>query len=524
MPSTYDVVNENVFFKDWYDGLFELPPDIELEQNETLHSLRKTSNKLIKNNFIASSAQLAYVNTILGGKITLEVSNTSESFENQVMRIFGETMVGMDISRQYSLTQITEQIITSSFANGDVLISLPRDKRSKRKIKTYVELIEASRIKTRPKDKQNNLIKEGVEYYASGRVKGYWVIKRKKQQEKVAYYTAKDSDFEFFPAFKSEGGITRRVCWLFKAPLNLKPGQSRGIPVLTGTMGLLRYFNQYLEAVLIGSRVAACFAGFVKTNDPAGARKSLSESGEDSGVKAKGKKLTKLVPGLISYLKTNEDITFASPNRPSDNFDAFVLRLSKFVAMTIRVPYEQMFLDLSQTNYSSWRGGSLETERNINRWKRDLDSCLRWIIFTFLQEALVTRELKGSLKGMTLNITFPVYKTLDEEKTARARRMNIQSGNTSIHREQAGLGESYSQLDEEKTAEALDEVERQAKVLIRQKELSEEHEIIFPETVQPEDGDTEDRDTSGSRREGEEEGTDLDDDDARERRIEDGNW
>jgi len=518
MPSSYDIINDSPYFKNWFDGLHELAPDTELEEDQTLIGLRKTSLKLIKNNFIASAAQLAYINTVLGGKITLDVLSTSKSFEKEVKRVFGETMNGLDINRQYSLTQIAEQIVAAAFAHGDILINLPRDKRHLGKIKTYVELVEASRIKTPPKYKNNNLVKEGVHYYESGRIKGYWVIKRQKQQEKINYYTAQDSDFDFFPVYKKDNDITRRVCWLFKAPLNLRPNQSRGIPVLTGIMELLRYIDQYLEAVLVGSRVAACFAAFVKSNNPVQARKSLVESDNDASVYVKGKRIHKLQPGTIASMKNTDDIVFATPNRPSDNFDTFVLRLFKSVAMNLRIPYEQMFLDLSQTNYSSWRGGSLETERNVNRWERDLEDCLRWIVMTFLQEALVTRELKGTLKGMTLQITFPVYKTLDEEKTSRARRLNLDNGSTSQHREQAGLGKNYEQLQEELTKEALDNVEKEAKILIRKKELEEEHDIIFPDQVK------EDRDTSGSRREGEEKESDLDDEDAKERRKDDDNW
>ena len=521
MSSSYDVVNESAYFKDWYDGLLELPPDAELEQDQSLIQLRKSSAKLIKNNFMAASSQLAYVNTILGGKIKLGVADTNKSFEEEVQRVLDANTVGMDINRQYSLSQIAEQIITGSFDGGDILINLPRDSRYKGKIKTYIELIEASRIKTPPKHRDNHLVREGVHYHESGRLKGYWVIKNTKLNDKyVTYYTAQDDDFKFFPAYKSDGELTRKVCTLFKSPLNLRPGQSRGIPVLTPVMGLLRYFSQYLEAVLIGSRVAACFSAFVTSANPAEAIKSMSGSGEDSIVTTAGKKLVKLQPGTISYLKMNESITFASPNKPSDNFDTFVLRLAKFVAMTLRIPYEQIFLDLSQTNYSSWRGGSLETSRNINRWKRDLDSTLRWILFTFLQEALVTRELKGSLKGMTLKITFPVYKTVDEEKTARADRLNLQSESTSQQRIQAGMGESLEELQDEQEKEALRKVETEGKVLIEKKKLSEEYGIIFDGQAEK---DKESRDTSGSRRKGEEGGEDLDKEDADERRKTDGN-
>lgn len=519
MSSTYDIVNESPFFKDWYNGSSELSPDVELEQDQTLWSLRKSSAKLIKNNFIAGSAQLAYINTILGGELKFDAVGSNSSFNKKIVEFLKIALAGVDISRQYSITQLTEQEITAAFASGDVLVNLPIDKFSKRKVKTYIELIEASRIKTPPKYKNNTLVKEGVHYYSSGRLKGYWVIKRKKQEGKVTYLSAKNDDFEFFPVYKKDGDISRKVCQLFKAPLSLRPGQSRGIPVLTGCMGLLRYFNQYLEAVLVGARVAACFSAFVKTNNPAEARKSLTESGDDTSVGTKGKKLLKLQPGTISYLKPNEDIEFASPNKPSDNFDKFILRLARFVSMYIRIPYEQFFIDLSEVNYSSWRGGSLETERNINRWKRDLTSLLHWQVMTLIQEALIKGELEGDISKVKLVITFPIYKTLDEEKTARARRLNIQTDTTSQHREQAGLGEDYDQLQKELDDEALVMVEREAIILKRQKELSEKYGIIFPN--QETEGD---RDTSTSRREGESDGTDLDEEDADERRKDDGNW
>ena len=55
----------------------------------------------------------------------------------------------------------------------------------------------------------------------------------------------------------------------------------------------------------------------------------------------------------------------------------------------------------------------------------------------------------------------------------------------------------------------------------RKKEYAEKEGIIFPDTVEAEEAK---RDTSKSRREGEQEGEDLDEEDAKERRKEDGNW
>lgn len=525
MTSPWEIVEESPYFSDWFTGILEQSPDKELAESQSLLNLRLTSKKLIKNNFMAVMAQQCHVNTLLGGKVKLRVIGDDEKLVKDCRRLLNAHQK-FDINRQYTLSQILEQIVTSSFENGDILINLPIDNKYEGTIQTYVELIDASRIKTPPKHVNNPLVREGVEYYSSGRLKGYWIITAKSQDRHITYLNAKDDDFDFYPVYKKSGSISRKVCHLFKAPLHLNPRQSRQIPVLTGIMGLLRYINQYLEAVLIGSRVAACFAGFITTKNKDAARKSLesTDTAASEKIKSKQKKLTKLQPGLLSYLNPDEEITFASPNRPSDNFDTFMLRLARFVAATIRMPYEHMFLDLSVTSYSSWRGGSLEVERNVNRWQRDLEDVVDWIVFTYLREGIAKRVIKGNLSKIELIVTFPKYKSLDEEKTARARKINLADESTSHQREQEGLGYDYEQLQTELDEHAKREVEREAEILKFKKELSEKFGIIFPDSPEEKELEGEDRDTSGSRRTGEEEGTDLDEDDAKERRKEDGNW
>jgi lambda family phage portal protein len=524
MSSSFEIVNDNPFFKDYWESTDESSPDYELGEDYSLIKLRKISKKLVKNNFIAFGALTTYINTIIGGDLTIGIINeddsitdkTDDKFKDSIISLLETTLSGVDLNRQYNLAQIVEQIISSSFIDGDVLINLPIDKRSESNIQTYIELIEASRIKTPPKHRDNSLVREGVEYWESGRLKGYHVIKNNNKNSFNYAYGFNDDDFTFLPVYKSDGEITRRVCFLFKAPLNLRPNQSRQFPVMTGIMDLLRYFNQYLEAVLIGARVAACFAGFVKTNNPDAARKSLTESGEDTTIKTKGKKLTKLQPGIIGYLRPNEEITFASPNRPSDNFDTFILRLCRFIAMCLRMPYEQLFLDLSIVNYSSWRGGSLEVDRNFNRWRRDLTFVLKWVILTFLREGIANRVIKGDLSKIILQVIFPKYKSLDEEKTARARKINIVNKTTSIKQAVDEDGKSFDNLQEELDIQADLEVDRQARILVRQKEWEKKEGITFSEK--------EKGDRNTSKREGEQEGSDLDEDDAKDRRKDDGNW
>jgi len=512
--SEYDIVNESPYFTDWYNNTIEKSPDYELIEDQSLQKLRLSSKKLLKNNYIAVTCQQAYVNSILGGKIKIGITSSKKEQKKQVQKFLQKQTKKVDLSRELSLDQIAEQIINSSFEDGDILISLPQDKYYTGKVKTYVELISARRIKTPPSKKSNDLVKEGVEYYKSGKIKGYWVISNKTDRSDVTYWNASDDDYDFLPAYKKDGEITRKVCWLFKAPLNLRPSQSRQFPVLTGVMGLIRFINQMLEAVLLGIRVAACFSAFIETSNPAGTRTGTTEADQNEQIKVKGKRLTKLQPAMISYLRNGETINFGAPNRPSDNFDPFMMRLLRMVSATIRIPYEQVFLDLGITNYSSWRGGALETERNINRWRRDLEAVLRWIIMTWLQEGVVKKELDDSLDTMRMEIVFPKFKSLDEEKTARADKINRAIESTSDHRIQEMKGEDWDMLQEQLDEEMKTKTEREAEELKLKKELEEQYGIIFPV-----EGTIHERETP--KREGEQEETE--EEDKLERRREDGN-
>lgn len=515
--SEFDIVNESPY-QDYVSAGSYLSPDGELLEDQTLEKLWRHSTKLIKNNFIAASAQQAYINSIIGGSIKLSVMTKDKTLQRELEDVILKNFNGIDINRDLSMTRVMETIIAGAFEYGDILINLPMDKYRKGKsIKTFVELVSADRIKTPPKHVNNVHVRQGVHYYSNGRIKGYWVIKS--DDKRKSYMSAQDGDFSFFPAYKSDGKISRMVCYMFKSPFNLKPNQSRQVPILSPIMGVLKYYNQYLEAVLIGSRVAACFSAFVKTDNPVAAQKSLTETNTKTGVNVKGGKLTKLQPGTISYLKRNEDITFASPNKPSDNFDAFVLRLSKYCAMGIRLSYEHMFLDLSETNYSSWRGASLEVVRNINRWRRDLTEIIRWISFTFFRESLVRGEITRPLLNVTLAVTYPKYKSLDEEKTARANRLDLDNALASKKGISDEQGKDFDDLQDELDVESVIDVNREAEKLILQKKLSEKHGIFFEGQVTEED-----RDTSDSRRKGESKDSDLSDEEKQERRKEDGNW
>ena len=93
MTSAYDIVNESPYFKNWIDSLGELSADIELEQDQTLIELRKSIKKLIKNNFIAAGAQLAYVNAVMLRLVRRPLVNRFLVSGNITVAVFGDTII-----------------------------------------------------------------------------------------------------------------------------------------------------------------------------------------------------------------------------------------------------------------------------------------------------------------------------------------------------------------------------------------------------------------------------------------------
>ncbi len=510
--SPFKQLDEQPYLSSWSQR-HETTPDQELIDYNALESLHNISSMMIKNNPIAQALQIAQVSTILGGEVHTNLVGPT-SMETKGQDILDDAFSGLDINQQFTYSSLREQIVTGAFDRGDLLMSLASDK-NRGDTETYLELIDTARLSTPNEFKSNPLSRNGVQYDKRGLIQGYWV---KKLDDMAHCYSGDKKTYTFYPRYKKDSrtGYSRLVTDLFLAPTNLKPNQSRQIPLLTQSMKPIRLLDQYIEAVVIGARVAACHAGFISTSNPAGAKRS-AKGGMDN--------LGKINPGTMYFLKRGDRVDFSSPSRPADNADVLIKRLIIHACASIRIPYDIAFLDLQDTNYSSWKGGSLEAGRNAKRWVQLLQKVDTWVSNTILLEAISKRRLKGSLKNTSIVSRYPRYNPLDDEKSARADNLNLNKNKTtSQHQVCEENNQDWQQVQDERLVEAMSEVKLQAEVLKEQKVYEKKYGILFSEPKDDKSsGDGDKRDTSKSRRPGEEKGGDLDDEDAKDRRKDDGN-
>lgn len=466
-------------------------------------TLRERSHQLIRDNPVVAGFQQTYINNIISYGPTIYSASKNNIQRKQINDYLAKRLDYCDVTGSKSIYKILEEWVSCAFADGDVLINLPMVDGQ-----TVVETVEAFRIDTpytKKTERDNILVRHGVEYYPNGVLKGFWV---KKPETIDKYYATGKEAYDFFPVFKEANGFRRRVTDLFKAPLNSRPMASRQYPIVTPAIPFIKSIDDFNEATIIGARVAACFSAFVTVNNPAQAQKSLTTDVDPRGTT---QKVTKMQPGSIFYLNKNETINFASPNKPGDNYDSFMLRSYKTISMCMRVPYILAFLDTDQVSYSSWRGAVLDSFKMVKRWRRELDKILKWVVSTFILEGIANGEIRGDISTADLRVRWPSVGVLDVEKEERGNQLALENGTKSIQMACDEQGTDYEEVRSERLQERLDALEDQALELKKKKELSEKYGIEFPEESQ-----SESRSESGSSVSEEEE--------KKKRRKDDGNW
>jgi lambda family phage portal protein len=506
--TSFKSAQSNAYNMSW-NVFSEQTPDRDLKDGNSLQVLRKRSRQLIKDNLLIAGMQQSVIN-VVGSPNKIAVVSDNRIQQKQAQKVIDDFCENADINNR-SLWQIVDEWTGASFSDGDILISLPIDN-SREGVKTVVESIEANRVDTPSEYSADVLVNHGVKHDSEGKVLGYYV----KKHDKVDSYGNNLANYNCIDRISGD----RKISDLFKSPLNNRPRSSRQYPLLTPAMQTIKLLDDYLEAVLVGARVAACFSAFIKSSNPAGTFSGFTTDANGNVLDPQDgnatRRVQKLFPGQVFYLKPNEEIDFASPNRPNDNVDAFIVRLQKLIAMYLRIPYPILFLDLTEVNYSSWRGGANEMRKFINRWRWNLEKMITWILRTVLVEAGLLGLVRGDISDVTFNIRWPSSNILDPEKEARANKIALQNGTTTPQRICDEEGVDYEEILREAEADKLARLEMQARILKRKKELEAEYGIVFDPVAAESTESTE----SESSETGDNTGTE----DQKERRKEDGNW
>ena len=119
----YDVLKDNPHLESSWINSMEFTEDYHLQQGNTLSILRQISQDTIRNLYVGSALQQAYVNSIVGGNLRTKISTTDPRDQATLKKYYSDEVM-LDISQTKTLCSINEELVAAAFSDGDCLINL----------------------------------------------------------------------------------------------------------------------------------------------------------------------------------------------------------------------------------------------------------------------------------------------------------------------------------------------------------------------------------------------------------------
>lgn len=321
-----------------------------------------------------------------------------------------------DPERQQDFYGLSRLAARTMFEAGEVLIrKIRRGTRYGLEVPYQLQVLEPDFLDSTKEGllaESGNVVVQGVEYDHEGRRVAYWLFDHHPGELwRMSRMTPQSSRV---PASD--------VIHMFEP---LRPGQARGVGIFTPVALKMRDLDDYTDAALMQKKIAACFAGFIESDGgPAGS----SLVGKKTDQDASGRAIEQLAPGMIRQLAPGQKMTFAQPPADETYRDFMVMELHA-VAVGTGTTYAMLTGDLSETNYSSFRGGL------IDFW--ELVDCWQWgvVIPQLMQpvhrDVMTIGQVTGKIRQPARLVTrwaTPKRLSVDPQKDAEANKMLVRTG------------------------------------------------------------------------------------------------
>jgi len=328
-------------------------PDLALDPSD-LANLRRASQESVRNNPIARAIIRCTVGVVAPERMTFQARTSSPEYNalleeafnfwwNERADYFGVTTGPM----------LLRQVLEAACVDGDIGINQVYSERG-----PQLQLVSGERI-TSPSGVGDPQERHGVYHDASGRVTGYRVL-----------------DWSRWGSLDMGEGrlLPSDFFILAKNWRHLRPGQSRGEPLLSGSLHLIEQLSEFKAATLVAARVGACFAALILSTAPAEKQAAMLAAVDDAGNAARdddGTGNTQVIrPGMMMHLKTGEDVKQLEPKFPSDTFGPFVVSLLREIGADCGLPLELFMYDTTETTFYGGKASvALAYHETIATWQ-----------------------------------------------------------------------------------------------------------------------------------------------------------
>lgn len=315
----------------------------ELTDRQSRDVMRARARDLERNSDIAQSILYAYKRNVVGRGYTLRAKTGDDKLNDAIEKSWKQWCKARncDVTGEQSFNQILRMAIDRKKVDGGMLIIYRFTEGGTVPFKLQaLEVDELDTQRTVPHGGGNRVV-GGVEYNKYRRPVGYWI----RQYDIEGYQT-------YDPVY-----IEAKYVYFFKT--KKRPSQLREITDMAPTMIRIRDANEFINAVSVKERIAACLAVFIKRALPSNGFGRTGSSAVAEPVNYEGKKLT---PGMIQSLGAGDDVEVVDPKNAGTDSSAFLRVQQGLIAAGQGLSYEAVSRDMSGSTYASARQNAIEDE------------------------------------------------------------------------------------------------------------------------------------------------------------------
>ena len=405
--------------EDWHSNMNSARAEISFDILE----LRNRMRELVRNDGYAFSAVQSLAANIVGKGIRPYFSGNN-AIKDKIERPFLDwcNSINCDLAGSLNFYGLQQLAIKGTVESGEVLV-VKRYVGRGFKAKLALQVLEVDFIvhwytnSSLGEDyPPGTYVINGVYYDKNDRVYGYEV------------YLEHPGDSLKVRGYKHRFISANDAVLIFRPE---RPGQTRGVP--TGASAMLEHkmLNQYELSQAHRQTIAASYAAFVKTMNPAefGTAPVSGNPERDTEMSYHNYNGERIKPGSIQYLLPGEDVTLATPP-PVEGYDEYIRSRLRKIARAWGLSYEVVSGDLKQVNFSSGRMGWIEMHRNIESWQTLI--MIPKLCNVVWDWWLELEQLKGTVplntQDLRVDWTPPRREMIDPVKETKAMIDQIQAG------------------------------------------------------------------------------------------------
>lgn len=414
----------------------------ELTDRFARDDVRARARDLERNSDLCRSVLYAYKRNVVGRGYTLRAKTPDSALNKQLEELWREwcRARNCDVTGEQSLNQILRMAVERKRVDGGLLFVWRYTREGL--LPFQVQMFEVDELdinQITPKHPGNRVV-GGVEYNRYRKPVGYWI----RQYDLEGWQII---DPVYLPA---------KEVYFYKS--KRRPSQLREMSDLSPTINRVRDTNEFITAVSIKERIAACLAIFIKRNVPAGGLGRGVVRTESGKVDYEGISLS---PGMIKEMGAGDGIEVVDPKSASTDASAFLKLQQGLISAGQGLSYEAVSRDMSQATYSSARQNAIEDEAAYTEEVELICELLTEMYGQFVLSAVLSGAVDipdfwdNKRAYLAHSWVRPPKKWIDPTKESNANKIALQSGQKTFQDICAESGKDWQDAIDE-YAEAME--------------------------------------------------------------------